>query len=79
MTGCHFCGKSTTKVIYLGLPGNMCFDCCALTGLAAYAPKIETETDDGPAFKFMPYTGSYWLALWRWLFNPPTDPPAGIA
>ena len=72
---CPLCGGPTMKVIYVGLPGRLCEDerCCCLDGLAAYAPPVATETWSGPMFAFMAYEGSYWLALFRWLFNPPRD------
>lgn len=59
------------KVIYMGLPGRMCMtdDCHLVEGLAAYAPPVATETENGPMFAFWPYEGSYCVALWRWLFN----------
>jgi hypothetical protein len=67
---CPICDGETHKVIYMGLPGRLCFDggCCCLTGLAAYAPPVASETWDGPMFAFMIYDGSYWVALFRWLF-----------
>lgn len=70
---CQRCGERTSKVIYMGLPGRMCFarDCNSLTGLAAYAPAVATEDEfDGPMFKFLAYEGSYWRALWHWLTGP---------
>lgn len=68
---CAFCGSETMKVIYLGLPGRLCSDwnCALLEGLAAHAPPVVTETEHGPLFKYMVYEGSYWRALWHWLFG----------
>ncbi|CAO3351998.1 hypothetical protein [Azospirillum melinis] len=37
--------------------------------MAAYAPPIASETEDGPMFAFLPYEGSYWVALIQWLFG----------
>lgn len=67
---CETCGGETIKVIYFGLPGRLCLDeqCSTLTGLATFAPPVATETWDGTMFAFMPYEGSYWRALWRWVF-----------
>jgi hypothetical protein len=65
--GCPNCHDDTVKVIYLGLPGRFCEACGTLSGLAAYAPPIATETPHGPMFAFMAYEGSYWRALWAWL------------
>lgn len=69
---CPLCRAPMLKVIYMGLPGRLCQDpnCCCLDGLAAWAPPVASETDDGPAFAFMVYSGSYWRALWRWLTQP---------
>ena len=69
MKPCPLCGRPMDKVIYFGLPGRFCQSCNALTGVAAYAPPVATETDDGPQFAFMLYEGSYWRALWHWLFG----------
>lgn len=69
---CPMCASPMMKIIYMGLPGRLCTvdGCHCLTGAAAYAPSVASETDDGPAFAFMPYEGSYWRALWRWLTRP---------
>ncbi|WP_142851012.1 hypothetical protein [Telmatospirillum sp. J64-1] len=64
---CPNCGEPMVKAIYLGLPGEFCESCNTLTGLAAYAPPVASQTEDGPLFKFMVYEGSYWRALWHWL------------
>lgn len=70
---CPRCGAETMKVIYFGLPGRLCETdgCRTLTGLAAYAPPVASEGPDGElVFAFIPYTGSYLPALWRWLTMP---------
>lgn len=66
---CKLCGSPLLKVIYMGLPGKLCEndDCCALHGLAAYAPPVATDTYEGPMFAFMVYEGSYLSALYHWL------------
>lgn len=68
---CAVCGSETDKVIYFGLPGRLCrrWTCGCHDGAAACAPYVATETDDGPAFAYFFYQGSYWLALWRWLIG----------
>lgn len=66
---CDICHAPMRKVIYMGLPGLLCTKdgCNLLTGLAAYAPPIATDTEAGPMFAFQPYEGSYWVALWHWI------------
>lgn len=67
---CPQCGDHDfVKVIYLGLPGLFCEKCNCLWGMAAYAPAVTSDTDDGPMFAFMVYEGSYWIALWHWLMG----------
>lgn len=69
MTTICVCGDHTTKVIYLGLPGQLCLRCDRLTGMASYAPPVVTHTPEGPMFAYMTFEGSYWVALWYWLFG----------
>lgn len=70
---CPQCNGPMERVIYCGLPGLLCRDeyCATFTGLAARAaPPIVSHDDDGmPGFVFMVYRGSYWRALWRWLWG----------
>lgn len=75
---CPLCGGDTHKMIYLGLPGRLCADegCCCVSGLAAYAPPIASDTPEGPAFAFMIYEGSYLPALWHWLVHWPNSEAA---
>ena len=64
---CPLCGDPMLRMMYFGQPGRLCERGTCVTGLAAYAPPVATETDEGPMFKFLIYEGSYWVALWRWL------------
>ena len=74
MKPCPICGKEPKKAIYMGLPGRFCPDCSCLDGLAACAPPVVTETDDGPMFAFFIYEGGYWPALWAWLKGDTGEP-----
>lgn len=58
-------------VIYMGMPGKLYKD-NRLTGLAAYMPKVATNTEEGPQFKFLAYDGTftgYLHGLWFFLFG----------
>ena len=60
---CPSCQKEAQNVIYLGLPMHLCSDdnCATLWGFWSIVP---TFWFNGV---FMAYTGSYIVALWRWL------------
>jgi len=61
---------SIVKVIYFGLPGQLCEYCNYFDGLASYAPLVTSEDEYGePCFSFIVYEGSYWKALFYWLFR----------
>lgn len=67
---CPRCSRPMWKVIFVGLPGRLCqnFGCSVLTGPAEFVPNWLAQLTAGPqGFGFMPYEGSYWRALWRWL------------
>lgn len=66
----YVCNGRVDKVIYMGMPGELCRECNTLTGVASYLPLIASDTEFGPKFKFMVYEGSYWKALMRWLGAP---------
>ncbi|HZL92281.1 MAG TPA: hypothetical protein VFB99_01515 [Vicinamibacterales bacterium] len=53
------------KVIYAGLPGGTCADerCACMWGLASWAAAVWFTG------WIMSYTGSYWPALWSWMFG----------
>ena len=68
--GCHVCGGPVEKMIFAGLPGTLCEDeaCSGIDGpAAAIAIVMAPFMTDG--WLFAVYEGSYWLALWEWLFG----------
>ena len=70
---CPLCGSKLMKIIYMGLPGRLCSNeqCNCMMGLANYAANLLWNG------YVMVYQGSYWAALWGWLFDPPDD-EAGV-
>jgi hypothetical protein len=63
MRRCPDCDEPLTKVIYAGLPGKMCFSCSLFMGLASYIAMLFFNGH------LLVYEGSYWRALWHWLFH----------
>lgn len=63
MTHCPDCAARLSKVIYAGLPGKVCTSCFLMMGLASYAAMI------GFNGELFVYEGSYFIALWHWLFG----------
>lgn len=65
-TGCPLCGGESVKVIYAGLPARLCNNesCSAL--FSGFAEIISLLPFNG---MFLVYEGSYWKALWRWLWE----------
>lgn len=74
---CPRCGKRQLRVIYFGLPMRICVDpeCACLVGIWSWAPvylRVFSEDETGaPCWAFTVYRGSYWRALWRWVWNTP--------
>jgi hypothetical protein len=70
---CPHCeSKDTSKAIAWAMPVKLCLACNCLWGepfasIYCYliAP-VEALFNDG--FSFQLYRGSYWIALWHWLF-----------
>lgn len=62
---CPSCGAKGFKVIYLGLPMKLCSDesCSCLWGFFSSAAFLSHN-----GF-FLPYEGSYLIALYHWLFD----------
>jgi hypothetical protein len=60
---CPVCGERMSKVIYAGLPGKICGSCTIFMGMASYAAMAAFTGH------MMVYEGSYWVALWHWLFD----------
>ena len=62
---CPRCDCEAHKVIYLGLPMKLCSDepCRCLWGFWSWVPVLWFNGG------FMEYEGSYWPALWHWLFG----------
>ena len=62
---CPLCGAAELdNVIYMGLPMRLCSGdtCNYLTGFWSFVVRIHFNGT------FMQYEGSYWRALWHWLF-----------
>lgn len=70
---CTQCQHAGRRVIYLGLPMNLCSDvrCSCLWGfwsdVAMWLPVASYDAHDEPMWAFMPYDDWYPQALWRWL------------
>lgn len=70
MERCPACEKESHKVLYLGFPMRLCEDgqeCANLFGFWSFIPAIWFNGT------FMEYTGSYFSALWSFLFDPIDD------
>lgn len=67
MKKCKFCKKRMIKVIYAGFPLWLCSDeyCNAIAGPFTFIMFIFPFNGI-----FYGYTGSYWKALYHWLFDP---------
>ena len=69
MTDCPRCSEESAKVIYMGFPMRLCSDdeCNTLWGFWSWVPL--------PWFNgcFLEYEGSYWAALWHWMFGDLND------
>lgn len=69
---CPSCEKEGNKVICIGLPMKFCRHCCTLWGFfsgfyAWFISPIEVALNGG--FSMMIYEGSYWAALYEYLFG----------
>lgn len=65
MKKCPACKAEATKVIYFGMPMYLCSEeyCNTVWGFWSWIPAMRFNG------AFMEYAGSYWLALWTWLFK----------
>jgi len=66
MKPCPICGFDSIKVIYYGLPFNLCLDdeCNCLFGFFDWL--LDKIPFDGA---LMMYNCSYWTALYKWIFK----------
>jgi hypothetical protein len=65
MKKCPTCQSEAKRVIYMGFPVWLCSDdgCNTLWGFWSWVPGLYFNG------AFMEYEGSYWPALWHWLFG----------
>jgi hypothetical protein len=68
MKNCPECGREATKVIYAGLPTNICSSCDLCFGGFAWVMKYLPYNG-----WFLEYEGSYLPAFWYWLTTNPED------
>lgn len=60
---CKACkGDNVLKCICFGLPMKLCEDCSTGWGIRSYLFGYSNG-------QLMTYEGSYWRALWHWLFQ----------
>lgn len=66
MKTCPLCKSGPIKVIYYGLPVLLCENenCSCMFGFWSYVTDMFPFTG-----VMMGYEGSYWPALWHWLFG----------
>jgi hypothetical protein len=62
---CPMCGSEPNKVIYMGFPMMLCQDehCSCIWGFWSWVPTLWFNG------ALMQYEGSYWPALWYWMFG----------
>jgi hypothetical protein len=65
---CPRCGSEMVKVIYMGLPGRLCYSedekCNCMIGPASWAARLYFNGH------MLVFDGSYWRALWHWVWGP---------
>lgn len=69
MSACERCGHPMFRAISMGLPLRMCEDtedCATADGPAIWLHNLFPWTFTGYLLR---YEGSYWRALWRWLWG----------
>jgi len=64
MKKCPLCGSEFYKVIYYGLPAQLCVneDCNCMTSVFSFI--LDRLPFNG---MFFVYEGNYFIALWNWL------------
>jgi hypothetical protein len=72
---CPSCGDKYLKAIYMGFPLRICQDeeCACAQGCIAlwlmeHMPVSQGEWNAG-GWALYVYEGSYWKALWKWMFT----------
>ncbi len=68
-THCPLCDKPIVRALFMGLPVKLCPDddeCGCVYGLGTHLMWLPTR--DG-RWAFTVYEGSYWAALWWWMWN----------